>query len=76
MLASALCKAPGIEVDVYEAAHEFAEIGAGVGVWPRAWKVLQALGLADDLAPVGNIQPDSVPSMCCDLRINVTLLTS
>lgn len=61
-LAVALSKAPNIEVDIYEAASEFAEIGAGVGVWPRTWKILQALGLADDLAAVADIPDAASPS--------------
>lgn len=38
-LAVALSKYPDIEVEVFEAARQFTEIGAGVGVWPRAFKV-------------------------------------
>jgi salicylate hydroxylase len=29
---------------VYEAAQSFYEIGAGFGIWPRSFKVLQKLG--------------------------------
>ncbi|KAG2120320.1 hypothetical protein BD769DRAFT_1480136 [Suillus cothurnatus] len=43
-LAVALSRYPDIVVDVYEAAQSFYEIGAGIGVWPRAFKVLQKLG--------------------------------
>jgi hypothetical protein len=38
-LAVALSKYPDIEVEVFEAARQFTEIGAGVGIWPRAFKV-------------------------------------
>ncbi|EIM90613.1 FAD/NAD-P-binding domain-containing protein [Stereum hirsutum FP-91666 SS1] len=38
-----------IEIHVFEAASEFTEIGAGIGVTWRAWTVLQLLGLQDDL---------------------------
>lgn len=38
-LAVALSRYPDIVVDVYEAAQSFYEIGAGIGVWPRAFKV-------------------------------------
>jgi 2-polyprenyl-6-methoxyphenol hydroxylase-like FAD-dependent oxidoreductase len=38
-LAVALSRYPDITVDVYEAAQSFREIGAGVGIWPRAFKV-------------------------------------
>ncbi|KAG0706587.1 hypothetical protein DFH29DRAFT_133362 [Suillus ampliporus] len=43
-LAVALSRYPDIIVDVYEAAQSFYEIGAGVGVWPRAFKVLRKFG--------------------------------
>lgn len=43
---------------MYEAASKFAEVGAGVGVWPRAWRVVQALGLAHELAEVAVVAPD------------------
>lgn len=43
-LAVALSRYPDIVVDVYEAAQSFYEIGAGFGIWPRAFKVLQKLG--------------------------------
>ncbi|KAG9310152.1 hypothetical protein JVU11DRAFT_9772 [Chiua virens] len=43
-LAVALAKYPDIEVEVFEAAKKFTEIGAGVGIWPRAFKVLRKLG--------------------------------
>ncbi|KAJ8588057.1 FAD/NAD(P)-binding domain-containing protein [Rhizopogon salebrosus TDB-379] len=43
-LAVALSRYPDIIVDVYEAAQTFREVGAGVGIWPRSFKVLQKLG--------------------------------
>lgn len=36
--AVALSKYPDIQVDVYEAATKFGEIGAGVAVFPREFK--------------------------------------
>jgi salicylate hydroxylase len=38
-LAVALSQHQDIAVDVYEAAQTFCEIGAGVGAWPRAFRV-------------------------------------
>lgn len=38
-LAVALSRYQDIAIDVYEAAQSFCEIGAGVGVWPRAFRV-------------------------------------
>ncbi|KAG1818991.1 salicylate hydroxylase [Suillus subaureus] len=43
-LAVALSRYPDIVVDVYEAAQSFYEVGAGIGIWPRAFKVLRKLG--------------------------------
>ncbi|KAF9225008.1 FAD/NAD(P)-binding domain-containing protein [Gyrodon lividus] len=44
-LAVALSKYPDIQVEVFEAAKNFTEVGAGVGLWPRAFKVLRKLGV-------------------------------
>ncbi|KAF5350912.1 hypothetical protein D9758_010492 [Tetrapyrgos nigripes] len=41
-----------LSIDVYEAAPEITEIGAGITVWPRTWKVLKAIGLEQDLKAV------------------------
>ncbi|KAG1886734.1 hypothetical protein F4604DRAFT_1284843 [Suillus subluteus] len=43
-LAVALSRYPDIVVDVYEAAQSFYEVGAGIGIWPRTFKVLRKLG--------------------------------
>ncbi|KAH7905241.1 FAD/NAD(P)-binding domain-containing protein, partial [Hygrophoropsis aurantiaca] len=43
-LAVALSKYPDIAVDVYESTASYSGIGAGVGIWPRAFKVLRKLG--------------------------------
>jgi len=43
-LAAVLSKYPDIEVEVFEASKQFAEIGAGFGLWPRVFKLLQKLG--------------------------------
>ena len=48
-LAIALQQYPNIQVDVYEAAETFKEIGAGVMVWGRSWSILKDLGLAHDM---------------------------
>lgn len=41
-----------IKLDIYEGAHAFTEIGAGVGLWKRPWSIMKKLGLADDLAKI------------------------
>ncbi|KAM6494775.1 salicylate hydroxylase [Amanita muscaria] len=38
-----------IEVDVYEAVPELAEIGAGINLWPRTYQLLSKIGLRDDV---------------------------
>ncbi|KZT30268.1 salicylate hydroxylase [Neolentinus lepideus HHB14362 ss-1] len=50
--AFALSKNPDIEVHVYEAAHQFSEIGAGIGMYLRVWNIIEDLGLADSLVPL------------------------
>ncbi|RXW18740.1 hypothetical protein EST38_g7103 [Candolleomyces aberdarensis] len=55
--AVALSKYEDIEVSVFEAAREFSEVGAGIGVWPRVWKILAHLGLDDDLARISATKP-------------------
>ncbi|KAG6835640.1 hypothetical protein H0H93_016271 [Arthromyces matolae] len=56
-LAVALSKYPDIHVDIYEAAARFSEVGAGIGVWPRVWKILESLGLSHDLAQLTALKP-------------------
>ncbi|KAH8112076.1 FAD/NAD-binding domain-containing protein [Phellopilus nigrolimitatus] len=41
--------AGNIDIDIYEAAPQFAEVGAGITVWQRTRNVLQTLGLGDVL---------------------------
>ena len=49
--ARALCRR-GIDVEVYEAAPELREIGAGVALGPNAMKALRALDLEDDVRAI------------------------
>jgi len=53
-LAIALSKHSNIETSVYEAAEQFKEIGAGVLMWERTWKILASLGLSEQLLSVAN----------------------
>lgn len=50
-----------IQIDLYEAAKEFTEIGAGVGFGFRAWKVMRALGLDKELKSMVEPFEDDVP---------------
>ena len=38
-----------IEVDIYEAAPELTQIGAGISFWPRAWKIFEKIGIESSL---------------------------
>ncbi|KAI0090694.1 FAD/NAD(P)-binding domain-containing protein [Irpex rosettiformis] len=42
------------DVDIYESAQCFSEIGAGIGMWPRVSRTLQSLGLEEDLKKAGS----------------------
>ncbi|RDX50877.1 FAD/NAD(P)-binding domain-containing protein [Lentinus brumalis] len=66
--AVALSRYHDIHIDVYEAASAFTEIGAGIGVWPRAWKVLCSLGLADELAKIAVVPPTDIPQIAFHFR--------
>ncbi|KAH9847299.1 salicylate hydroxylase [Lenzites betulinus] len=66
--AVALSRFNNIDVDIYEAASEFAEVGAGIGVWPRTWKILCALGLAGELGKIAIIPPDDQPQVAFHFR--------
>ena len=60
-LAVALSRYPDIKVDVYEAAEQFKEIGAGVMIWSKTWRILELLGMATDASKVAHCPPDSSP---------------
>lgn len=55
--AYALGRHPDIDVDVYEGASQFGEVGAGIAVIRRSWAVLTMLGLESDLLPLTNSPP-------------------
>ena len=57
-LAVALSKFSDIHVDVYEAARSFTEVGAGVMIWGRTWRVMSLLGLDQTLREVAGVAID------------------
>ncbi|THH30822.1 hypothetical protein EUX98_g3390 [Antrodiella citrinella] len=65
-LALALSKHSDIQVDVYEAAEQLKEIGAGVIFWERTWEVFRSMGLSDDLTEVSGAPIDPKPSVGFD----------
>nr|GAT45211.1 predicted protein [Mycena chlorophos] len=60
-LALALSEYQDIEVEVFEAAKQLAEVGAGVGLFSRPWKVLQMLGLDQELLATTDTKPRDGP---------------
>ncbi|KAJ4483267.1 hypothetical protein J3R30DRAFT_3655635 [Lentinula aciculospora] len=58
--ALALSRYDDIDVDVYESTNSFAEVGVGIGIWPRAWEILKELGLKDALLQVALEQPSNL----------------
>lgn len=63
-LAVSLLKFPDVQVDIYEAAGRFQEIGAGVMIWSRTWRILSLLGMASEFSKIAHAPPDESPGMC------------
>jgi salicylate hydroxylase len=57
-LAVALSRYPDIQVDVYEAAAQFKEIGAGVMIWSKTWRILELLELDTEFSKIAHSPPD------------------
>jgi salicylate hydroxylase len=55
--AFALSKSPDICVDVYEAASQFTDVGAGIGLLWRTRQVLKKLGLEEDIVRLLTFTP-------------------
>ncbi|KAJ7736563.1 hypothetical protein DFH07DRAFT_99322 [Mycena maculata] len=56
-LALALSQYPDIDIEIYEASRTLAEVGAGIGIFPRPWKIIRMLGLDADLARTCEVKP-------------------
>jgi len=67
-LAVALTRHRDVHVDVYEAASEPSEIGAGVVIWERTLEIFRSMGLADEFAEVSSGPIDSKPAVGFDYR--------
>ncbi|KAI5123693.1 hypothetical protein M0805_001721 [Coniferiporia weirii] len=67
-LAVALSKSNDIEVHVYEAAERFREIGAGVMIWTKTWRILERLGLAEEFSKIAHAPPDGSLGVGFDYR--------
>ena len=51
--AAVALRGAGIEVAVFEKAGELREVGAGIGLWANATKVLRRLGLYEEVRGLG-----------------------
>lgn len=66
-----------VEIDVYEASSQFTQIGTGITLWPRAWKILvEQLGLGPSLLDhlSGQQVPDDEPRKVVTRRKDVWLM--
>ncbi|KAI0070639.1 FAD/NAD(P)-binding domain-containing protein [Panus rudis PR-1116 ss-1] len=50
-----------IQVDVYESAPSLTEIGAGIAMRERPWRILESWGLGEEFAKVADAPPDGSP---------------
>ncbi|KAI3615121.1 salicylate hydroxylase [Moniliophthora roreri] len=66
--AVALKKCQNIELNLYEAAAQIAEIGAGITVWPRTWKILKAMGMEESLVKGLKEKPNDEPKIAFTFR--------
>ena len=68
LVAALACARAGLDVDLFERAAEFSEVGAGIQLGPNVTAVLHAWGLQDALALVaafpGRLQVRSASSGC------------
>jgi salicylate hydroxylase len=62
LTAAACLTQAGFHVQVFEQAHQFGQVGAGVQLGPNATRVLRRLGLGDALREVG-VRPDAIRLM-------------
>ncbi|KAF7300219.1 hypothetical protein MKEN_01345700 [Mycena kentingensis (nom. inval.)] len=56
-LAVALSQYPDIDIELYEAAKSLTELGAGIGLFPRPWRVMRKLGVDQELINTCEIKP-------------------
>ncbi|RDB27667.1 Salicylate hydroxylase [Hypsizygus marmoreus] len=59
--AVALSDFPDIEIEIYEGAAQLAEVGAGIGLFPRPWEIIRRLGLEEELLKLCEIKPTDGP---------------
>jgi salicylate hydroxylase len=54
LTAALALRARGLSVTVFEQADELREIGAGVSIFPNATRLLQRIGLTDEIEKIGS----------------------
>ncbi|KAG2012183.1 salicylate hydroxylase [Coprinopsis cinerea AmutBmut pab1-1] len=63
-----LSKSPDVEVQIYEAAEKLTELGAGIGLFSRAWEIIRKIGLDQDLLKTTEIKPTDGPVTAFNYR--------
>ncbi|THU95391.1 FAD/NAD-binding domain-containing protein [Dendrothele bispora CBS 962.96] len=61
-------RCPDIKVELYEATDRFKEIGAGIMIWSRTWKIMELMGLAPELSKIAHAPPDGSMGTGFDYR--------
>lgn len=52
------CSSQAIQIDIYEQAAQYKEIGAGVGIGPNAARLIEKLGLGDEARKIAGKRDD------------------
>ena len=63
--------ASDVEYEIYEGASQLSAVGAGVGIQPRIWTIMQALGLEEALLKISG---DDAESSACFLPLPPVVL--
>jgi len=56
------------DIDIFEAAPEFSEVGAGINIWPRTWEIFKSIGLDKSLANLLPHYPEHSPELVFEVR--------
>ncbi|KAJ3511609.1 hypothetical protein NLJ89_g3998 [Agrocybe chaxingu] len=67
-LAVMLSKCSHLDVQLYESAGQFKEIGAGVMIWSRTWRILEDMGLESEFAKIAHAPPTGEMGIGFDYR--------
>ncbi|KAF9471764.1 salicylate hydroxylase [Pholiota conissans] len=57
-----------LKIDLYESASIISEIGAGITLWPRVWKIMQSIDLGESLVQFLPRPPDNSTRLVFQLR--------